>query len=235
MKTHVTEKPESEAGKYISDVLKQHAHEHILLLLSGGSAFSIIPHIATEDLGSHVTIGMVDERFTVKEDGNNFLLFTRTPFYSEAKESGVRFFESVPEPQEKQYEFAQRMQEQIEDYFYGHPNSFAVGVFGIGEDGHTAGIFPATEDEFARIYKTNDFYIHVTQNRHEYAQRTTITPALIEEVLDEVVIYAVGKNKCENILDYMYNRTFAPHEIPALIPASHPHSILFTDCPTLTP
>jgi len=75
----------------------------------------------------------------------------------------------------------------------------------------------------------------VTQTAHPYPQRTSVTPAFIEEYIDEIVLYAVGTNKCENILDYMYNRTFKEHEIPALIPASHPHSMLFTDCPSLTP
>jgi hypothetical protein len=75
----------------------------------------------------------------------------------------------------------------------------------------------------------------VTQYTHAYSERTTVTPTLIEELIDEVILYAIGTNKCENILDYMYNRTFLQHEIPALIPASHPQSVLFTDCPTLTP
>lgn len=235
MKTFISENPAVEAGEYISALLNVHADEHILLLLSGGSAFSILDHIETHTLGKHITIGMVDERFTTQRDGNNFLLFSETDFFSKAQALGVKFFVSVPEENEKQYEFAERMRETLEDYFYGNPECYAVGIFGVGEDGHTAGIFPAPEEEFNRIYKTDDFYTHVTQNRHEYSQRTTVTPAFIEEVLDEVLLYAVGKNKCENILDYMYNRVFAQHEIPALIPASHPQSVLFTDCPSLTP
>lgn len=235
MKTHISEKPDKEAGEFISLMLKEHKGDHVLLLLSGGSAFSILPYIETENIDEFVTIGMSDERFTRDEQGNNFLILQRSDFYEKALTAGAHFFESVPHVGERQEDFANRIKEEIEAHFYAHPNSYALGIFGIGEDGHTAGIFPTSEKDFASLYKTSEFYIPLTQNRHVYPFRTTITPTLIEEVLDDVVLYAVGTNKCENILDYMYNRTFTQHEIPALIPASHPQSVLFTDCPTLTP
>lgn len=235
MKTHISETPDKEAGEFISAMLEEHAHDNMLLLLSGGSAFAILPYIDTSNITSKVTIGMADERFTRDEQGNNFLTLQKTPFYEKAYKAGAQFFESVPKESERQEDFANRIKEEIEAHFYAHPNSYALGIFGIGEDGHTAGIFPTSEKDFASLYKTSEFYIALTQESHAYPFRTTVTPTLIEEVLDDVVLYAVGTNKCENILDYMYNRTFEQHEVPALIPASHPQSILFTDCPTLTP
>ncbi len=235
MKSHISDTPDIDAGKYISLMLKEHAHENILLLLSGGSAFAILQHIQTEHFGPHMTIGMVDERFTREEKGNNFLQLRQSVFYEEANTAGVNFFESIPKENERQEDFAERIKDAIETHFYAYPNSYALGIFGIGEDGHTAGIFPTTEKDFASLYKTSEFYIPITQEKLPYPWRTTITPTFIEEVLDDVVLYAVGTNKCENILDYMYNKTFTQHEIPALIPASHPQSILFTDCPTITP
>lgn len=235
MKSQISDTPDSEAGKYISNMLVAHAHQHILLLLSGGSAFAILKHIEMSSFGPHITIAMVDERFTRDERGNNFLHLTQTDFYKKAGEQGSQFLESVPKQGERQEDFAYRIKEEIEVHFYAHPNSYALGIFGIGEDGHTAGIFPTTEKVFSSLYKTSEFYIAITQEKHAYPFRTTVTPTFIEEVLDDVVLYAVGTNKCENILDYMYNRTFSQHEIPALIPASHPQSILFTDCPSLTP
>jgi 6-phosphogluconolactonase/glucosamine-6-phosphate isomerase/deaminase len=235
MKTHISETPEKEAGEYICKKLQEHAGEQILLLLSGGSAFSILDHIDPSCIGPHVHIGLSDERFTTDAQGNNFLQLQQTAFYKKIQESGAQFFDSFPKEHETQFEFSNRLKLEIEKYFYAYPESYALGIFGIGEDGHTAGIFPMGEKEFADTYKTAEFYIPVTEPTNTYPLRSSITPAFIEEVIDDVVLYAVGTNKCENILDYMYNRTFAEHEIPALIPASHPQSVLFTDCPTLIP
>jgi 6-phosphogluconolactonase/glucosamine-6-phosphate isomerase/deaminase len=235
MRSSITENPDKEAGEYISSVLKEHAQEDILLLLSGGSAFSILMYIKTENIGPNVTIGFVDEHFTADPEGNNFLIFTQTEFYKAAEASGAKFITSVPFTHEKHHEFADRIRQQLEDYIDAHPSSFKFAVFGIGEDGHTAGIFPSSSEEFTRIYQIDEAYTYVTQTAHKYAERTTITPTFIEEMLDEVILYAIGKNKCDNILNYMYNQTFTKHEIPALIPASHPHSMLFTDCPTIDP
>ncbi len=235
MKTQVSLKPNEEAGGYISSMLKQHKGEDILLLLSGGSALSILDYVETEYINERVTIGLSDERFTIDVLGNNYLLLQETNFYKKAAEAGAHFLTSSPVEKETQEAFAERIKLNIESYFYAHPESYAIGIFGIGEDGHTAGIFPMSEEDFTAVYRTSDFYIPVIQNTNAYPYRSTITPAFIEEVLDDVVLYAVGTNKCDNILNYMYNRTFAEHEIPALIPASHPQSILFTDCPTLIP
>ena len=53
------------------------------------------------------------------------------------------------------------------------------------------------------------------------------------EKVDEVILYATGSTKCDNILSYMHNKNFAQHQLPALIPAQHPQSTLFTDCQTM--
>ncbi len=63
---------------------------------------------------------------------------------------------------------------------------YAIGFFGIGPDGHTAGILPGspavTETSFAAGYDAGNF------------QRITITPPAIAQ-LDEAVVYAVGEAK----------------------------------------
>lgn len=233
MRTQVSVTPETEAGKYLTEVLDAHATREVLLILSGGSALSILHHIHTDSLGSHVTVCMADERYTHEIDGQNFTGLMQTSFYEHARESHVQFLDTTPKQHEPLHVFTLRIKDMLEAYITEHPNCYAIGVLGIGEDGHTAGIFPASENEFTTLYRGGEYYVSLTQTKAPYPFRSTITPTFIEEVLDEVILYAVGKNKCENILDYMYNRTFEPHEIPALIPASHPQSTLFTDCPTL--
>jgi len=235
MRTHVSENPDKDAGEHLTSLLREHSHENILLVLSGGSTFALLPYIDPSVLGPHLTICMSDERFTRDENGNNFLQLTNTEFFEHAKVAGASYIDSTPQLNEPQQVFTLRMQETFTAYMDAHPEYYAVGTFGIGEDGHTAGIFPAPIKEFTSLYRSGELYVSLTQTQAPYPFRATVTPTFIEEVLDEVILYAVGKNKCENILDYMYNRTFEQHEVPALIPASHPQSILFTDCPTLMP
>ena len=63
---------------------------------------------------------------------------------------------------------------------------YAIGFFGIGSDGHTAGILPESIADKATTtatgYDSPSF------------QRITITRSIITS-LDEVIVYAVGKNK----------------------------------------
>jgi 6-phosphogluconolactonase/glucosamine-6-phosphate isomerase/deaminase len=155
-------------------------------------------------------------------------------FYHDLPEENIGLIASLPLSGEDHQSFAKRMSDAYEAFLHAYPNAYALGIFGIGEDGHTAGIFPGPEKEFLQSYrKTEEYCIPVVHLQSRYPQRISVTPAFIEDVLDEVVLFAVGTNKCENILDYMFNRTFEEYQVPALIPASHPQSILFTDCPSL--
>ncbi len=233
MKTRISETPAQEAGEYITEKLREHTGEHILLLLGGGSALLVLDHIDINALHKQVTLVTTDERFTRDIQGNNFSALEQLPFYTKATEQEVSFINSVPREGESHHAFAKRLQDAFDHYFIEFPNAYTIGLFGIGEDGHTASIFPANESDFEAIYQDGKMYVPVTQSAFPYPLRTTVTPTFIEEKIDDVVLFAVGSNKCDNILNYMYNRNFSNFQIPALFPAQHPQSILFTDCPTL--
>src|SRR5690606_33493720 len=63
---------------------------------------------------------------------------------------------------------------------------YKIGLFGIGSDGHTAGILPhspaLTSHAFAHAYEASPFV------------RITMTPKAIE-LLDEAVVFAQGETK----------------------------------------
>ena len=63
---------------------------------------------------------------------------------------------------------------------------YAIGLFGMGADGHTAGVLPGSPA--ASSDKPVDFY-----QANEY-MRVTITPQTIGK-LDEIVLYACGSEK----------------------------------------
>ncbi len=233
MKTSITAAPGQDAGKHISDTLRMHAHQPVLFLISGGSALTVLTHIDPEVLGANITIGLVDERFTTDEQGNNFMQLESTDFYKTALEKGVRFIVTKPHSGERHENFALRIGDALESLIETTHTQFTVGLFGIGEDGHTASIFPSTEHEFKQAYNSDRPYVAISRPDIPYPFRISLTPQFIEEKIDEVILYAVGSKKCDNILSYMHTKNFGAHEIPALIPARHIGSTLFTDCAAL--
>lgn len=95
---------------------------------------------------------------------------------------------------------------------------YKIGMFGIGIDGHTAGILPHTEavnsPELISAYKTPQF------------DRVTITPKVILE-LDEAVVFAMGENKWP-ILEKL-EKEFPLEEDPSQILKTVPLLTIFTD------
>ncbi len=65
-------------------------------------------------------------------------------------------------------------------------DSYKLGLFGVGTDGHTAGILPGSiavdSTDYACYYKSEKF------------ERITMTPKAIEK-LDEAVVFAFGEDK----------------------------------------
>lgn len=229
MKTDISETPAMNAGFYIQEKLDAHRGQDVLFLVSGGSSLSILKYVEIGE-GTNLTISTTDERYAFDAKGNNFLQLQATPFFKEAVAGGAKYIDSTAVEGEGFEHFTERMREAFEEYFKTHPNCYTLVIFGIGEDGHTASIFPAPADEFEALFSTDELYIKNVQNKLPYPYRTTITPAFIEDKTDEAVLFAVGETKCENILSYMHTMKFADHQLPALIPARHPQSILFTDC-----
>jgi 6-phosphogluconolactonase/glucosamine-6-phosphate isomerase/deaminase len=180
-----------------------------------------------------LTVATTDERFTFDTQGNNFLQLKETNFFTALEGSHAQHIDSSPLQGETFEMFTLRIKSSLEEYFSKNSNAYTIALLGIGEDGHTASIFPSTEQNFEELYPSDELYVGVTQSNLHYPYRATITPCFIEEKVDEVVLFAVGSIKCDNILNYMHNKNFSRHQIPALIPAQHPQSVLFTDCQTL--
>lgn len=224
--------PALETGIHITKFIENHLDEPVLLLLSGGSALGVLEHIATEHFSSLVHVGLTDERFTDHVEGSTFVRIEKTLFYTQAIAKGVQFINSKKERSESHKSFCARLQTCISVIEQDTANIRTLGLFGIGEDGHTASIFPGEQITFATLYESEDFYVPVT-TVDTYPQRISITIPAIEK-LDEVVIYATGKNKCENILTQIQNKQLEPNQLPATVLTKHQNCTLYTDCSTLT-
>lgn len=96
---------------------------------------------------------------------------------------------------------------------------YTVGVFGIGPDGHTAGIKPGTSavsaDGWATDFSGSDF------------ERITMTFQAIAHV-DEAIIQAMGADKAPTLKQLLNTHT-PPKEQPAQILRSLSQATLYTD------
>lgn len=97
--------------------------------------------------------------------------------------------------------------------------NYKIGLFGVGADGHTAGIKPhsvaVTSEEFAAQFEGEDF------------TRVTITSAGITQ-LDEAVVYAYGEDKHE-VLRQLLHEDISLMDQPAQILKSVPHGTIYSD------
>lgn len=94
-----------------------------------------------------------------------------------------------------------------------------IGLFGIGADGHTAGLLPhcpllMVNDRFVGHFAAQDF------------QRISVTPALIT-ALDEVVVYAVGEAKKTAVRQFLADGPI--EDVPARLLKTAKNLTVYTD------
>lgn len=200
--------------EYVVNTLIQHLErgESVVWLLAGGSTIALEVEVAKK-LAQHDTSrlstlladerygppGRADENYTQLINAGFTLPIERILSGVSAEETAAAFGVRV-------------------EQLLGKAD-FSLGVFGIGTDGHTAGIKPrspsVTSREPAIFYEWDDY------------ERITITPQVIRQ-LDEAVIYAVGSEKLSTLQTLM-NET-VPLEIqPAQVLKDIKTATLYTD------
>ena len=171
---------------YLTGVLsaKMAAGQPVLWLVPGGSAIAVAVAVAKNLQGvdlSSLTVTLTDERYgSVGHTDSNWSQLEQAGFnLPGARLVPVLHGHSV---EETTSEFAQHLQE------YCRGAAYCLGLFGMGADGHTAGILPdspaVTTTEWAAHYQAPDYL------------RVTMTPPAIA-ALDEAVVYAMGEAKAE--------------------------------------
>lgn len=198
----------------VATTLMQHlgAGERVAWLVSGGSAIALEVAIAEKLQASDTSrleIAIMDERYD--EPGHTDENYTQL---MNASFSLPLHRVLTGEPPEKTAsEFGTFIENLLNN------SDFSLGFFGIGPDGHTAGIKPhspaVTATNPAIYYEWDDY------------QRITITPPLIRQ-LDEAVIYAVGEQKSQALQKLMHD-TISVDEQPAQVLKAVKTATLYTN------
>jgi len=212
-----TTKPEEAAGFVALSVLGQlKAGKRVLLFLTGGSSIAVGVKVAeilreNKELVKNLTITLTDERYgPVDHFNSNYFQLTEKGFsLPQAKVIPILIDDDRNITTEK-FDMALKQEFETADY--------KIGLFGVGVDGHTAGILPESEaintENLAYSYDTPTF------------SRITMTPKAIEK-LDETVVWAQGKDKWKLMEDLTEDISIT--EQPAQILKKVPLLTIFTD------
>ncbi|SRR5258708_2858828 len=196
----------------IIELLKSNAH--VLWFVTGGSSIAIAAEASIE-IAKHnhknLTVMLTDERYgPLEHKDSNWQGLLKAGFHlPEAKLipilSGKKMEETI-----KEFNKAIEREFSMADY--------KIGLFGIGADGHTAGILPESpavnSRELASGYRSETF------------ERITITPRAIAK-FDEIIVFAKGKEKWKTLDDL--NIEIDIRVQPAQILKKAPLLTIFTD------
>jgi len=211
-----TDKPIEQAANYIADTLIKHLllGERVLWLLSGGSSIPIAVEASIRLLGhdlSNLYVSLTDERYGPigHKDENWQQLLT-----DGLSLPGATLYRPLINQDIKTttIEFNNWLEVQLDKA------DFKLGIFGLGADGHTAGIKPhsqAATTELSASLVGEDF------------ERVTISFNTIK-MLDEAVIQASGADKRDIIHDLIYGNLPLDDQ-PAQILKTIPNTTIYTN------
>jgi len=229
---HKKENLAQEAGAYLSNLIKESAQKPILLLLSGGSAFSILEHINTDILNDGTTITVLDERYSHNTKINNFTRFTQTDFYKKALSHGASFIDTRPRGDESMEDLANRLEESLRLWEGNNLDGIVIAVVGIGTDGHTAGIMSYRENKnlYEELFENKQKWVvgYDARDKNQYPQRVTVTNTFFRTMINEAIVFISGANKEMALRDTLAEEG-SLHQTPARIIKEMKNVALFTD------
>lgn len=219
MRYITTRQPVVEAARHIAATITSHLTQgdRVLWLLSGGSgaavALAVARQLASIDL-HNLSITMTDERYgPIGHPDENWQQIINAGF-STPNATLYRPLSGQNRP-DAVAAWTDWLQTQLAQA------QFSIGIFGIGPDGHTAGIKPHSSAVHAIepivAFTGNDF------------ERLTVTFPTIRR-LDELVIQASGDDKAA-VIRQLVSGHVSLDDLPAQILTTVPTSTLYTTIP----
>ena len=217
MKSMYSNNPIQAAAEHLASTIKEHltAGDHVFWFLSGGSGIKVVLEtdrlLAGTDL-TNLSVTLSDERYgPVGHPDENW----QQLLDGGMKLKGTTMYRPLigEEPAKTTDEFGAWIMQVMSAAQY------KIGLFGIGSDGHTAGIKPHSSaieaSAWANSFTGDDF------------ERITITPLAVSQ-LDEVIIQASGVDKLP-VLQQLTQATLDVADQPAQILKTVANCTLYTD------
>ena len=205
------------AADALNNFLKTNDKTAVLLLVSGGSALSVLDFVEETLLGENLTISVADERFSADPQLNNFAQLQTTAFYELAQEKGANFIGTLPRPGETLAQLSQRFETALKNWRQANPQGKIFAVLGMGPDGHTAGIFAFPQDPqyFQELFSGGNWVVgYDNQGQKPPKDRVTVTLTFFKQI-DQAAVLVSGKEK-QTALNALRAEQGQPHQTPAL-------------------
>ena len=237
MELHTSNTPTQGAARRLSKLLDEYKARDVLLLLSGGSALTLLDRVDTTPMSERVTISLLDERYTFDESVSNFSQLTKTAFYERAAKQHVHVIDPRPREGEGLLDTAKRFDLALKHWHITHHNGVVLATMGVGSDGHTAGILPfpnnpeTFEERFGAKHRCAVGY-HVDPRVNPHTDRVTVTSTYLVRHADHAIVYATGEEK-RTALEAVLAEEGSLHVTPARILCTMRDVALYTDL-TLT-
>lgn len=215
MKVIKTTSPREDAGKALGALLEENKDKPILLMLSGGSAFTILGFVPVTVLGPHITITVLDERYSTNTQVNNFAQLEQMNFYKTCTEQGANYISTKVLEGESMEALHDRFDYALHTWKEQNKDGVVIATMGIGADGHTAGIFPGKYE----VDFNSDAWVvgySVPKEVNECTDRVTVTNTFLRDQVDGAIVYAVGHNKYR-LVQKLQSTDSSTQEIPAYI------------------
>lgn len=204
--------------------------EDVLLLVSGGSWFSVLSTFPEEEIevifNKRITIGLVDERYTHEPVVNNFTQLQATDFYRHTAAAGCQYIDSRVQSGESFVDYTERFADAIRVWAENHPAGVVIATLGMGLDGHTAGIFVDSPARTSLDWVVG-YEVPPAVNMHPF--RTTVTTHFLETQVAHLVVYVSGVDKCA-VLEKVLTRTDEEVDYPAAVWWNVSDAVVVTDC-----
>ena len=237
MIVHSSLNPTTDCVTYLQQLLQSSvdSKQSVLLLWSGGSVQTLAKQLCVflsqfEDI-SWLYMSLIDERYgEPNHPDSNELLIRETGIVDLIEKKGGHW-----QPILTGKTMAEET-ERISKYFSSHQEKTIIGIFGIGEDGHTAGMLPLfnTPQQFDELFKPNRelLYSHFDLDKialeypNQFRQRITFNLHGIKHV-EQKIIFAIGDKKLP-VLEKVLNEKTEVYTCPARI-LNEGSTQLFTD------
>lgn len=218
--------PAEAAGVALTELLREHAAKPMLVLVSGGSALALLDFVDPDVLGPHLTLSVLDERFSIDPTINNCAQLEQTALYAAAVDRGATLISTRVGEGDAIEAVRDRFSTALHDWRARNPDGVMIATMGMGPDGHTAGIFPG---EHGVDFSGDDWVVSYTVpvSVNQYPDRITVTYTFLRTQLNAVIVYAVGSDKYARLLA-MQSETPALHAVPAAIFNEIPNLVVYT-------
>ena len=225
MQIQTSNAPADAVAKDLAQYIENVSPRTVVCFYAGGSALAVFENLKLSAEAKVRTILLAgDERVSGEATANN-CLGLQSKLNNQAE---LTVIDSVAQPDETADSLAARLNSEFQKILFSAPDACIISIQGIGEDGHTASIFPGSEEWFRETYEHDSTYVPVPTKGLREHPRASVTPGFITAQIEKLFVYAAGQTKA-NVLKTLKDSESAVNELPAQLCKQHPDCTIYTD------